>query len=67
MSGLLLAAAMTGATLADVYQWTQRRGHERALAALAEYGNPAAARGGPRAHGREPRPPRASGPRSPGR
>ena len=40
MSGLLLAAAMTGATLADVYQWTQRRGHERALAALAEYGNP---------------------------
>ena len=40
MSGLLLAAAMTGATLADVYQWTQRRGHERALAALAEHGNP---------------------------
>ena len=40
MSGLLLAAARTGATLADVYQWTQRRGHERALAALAEYGNP---------------------------
>ena len=40
MSGLLLAAAMTGATLADVYQWTQRRGHERALAVLAERGNP---------------------------
>jgi hypothetical protein len=40
MSGLLLAAARTGATLADVYQWTQRRAHERALAALAEYGNP---------------------------
>jgi len=40
MSGLLLAAAMTGATLADVYQWTQRRGQERALAALAEHGNP---------------------------
>ena len=40
MSGLLLAAAMTGAALGDVYQWTQRRGHERALAALAEYGNP---------------------------
>ena len=40
MSGLLLAAAMTGATLADVYQWTQRRSHERALAALAEHGNP---------------------------
>jgi len=40
MSGLLLAAAMTGATLAEVYQWTQRRGHERALAALAEHGNP---------------------------
>ena len=40
MSGLLLAASMTGATLADVYQWTQRRGHERALAVLAERGNP---------------------------
>jgi hypothetical protein len=40
MSGLLLAAAMTGATLADVYQWCQRRGHERALAALAAHGNP---------------------------
>ena len=40
MSGLLLAAAMTGATLAEVYQWTQRRGHERALAALAGHGNP---------------------------
>jgi type IV secretion system protein VirD4 len=40
MSGLLLAAAMTGATLADVYQWTQRRSHERPLAALAEHGNP---------------------------
>ena len=40
MSGLLLASAMTDASLADVYQWTQRRGHERALAALAEYGNP---------------------------
>ncbi len=40
MSGLLLAADMTGASLADVYQWTQRRGHERALAALAELGNP---------------------------
>jgi type IV secretion system protein VirD4 len=40
MSGLLLAAAMTGATLAEVYQWTQRRGHERVLAALAEHGNP---------------------------
>jgi type IV secretion system protein VirD4 len=40
MSGLLLAAAMSGATLADLYQWTQKRGHERALAALAEHGNP---------------------------
>jgi type IV secretory pathway TraG/TraD family ATPase VirD4 len=40
MSGLLLAAARTGATLADVYQWTQRRGHERVLATLADYGNP---------------------------
>ncbi len=40
LAGLLLAAAMTGATLAEVYQWTQRRGHERALAALAEFGNP---------------------------
>jgi len=37
MSGLLLAAAMTGAALADVYQWTQRHGHERALAG---HGNP---------------------------
>ena len=40
MSGLLLAAARTGATLAEVYQWTQRRGHENALAALARHGNP---------------------------
>ena len=40
MSGLLLAAAMSGATLADLYQWTQKRGHERALTALAEHGNP---------------------------
>ena len=40
MSGLLLAAAKTGATLAEVYQWVQRRGHELALAALASHGNP---------------------------
>ncbi len=40
LSGLLLAASMTGASLADVYTWTQRRGHERALAALAAHGNP---------------------------
>jgi type IV secretion system protein VirD4 len=40
LSGLLLAAAMTNATLADVYTWVQRRGHERALAALAEHRNP---------------------------
>ena len=40
MSGLLLAAAKTGATLAEVYQWVQRRGHEAALAALAGHGNP---------------------------
>ena len=39
MSGLLLAASMTGASLADVYQWVNRRGDERALAALAEHGN----------------------------
>jgi hypothetical protein len=39
MSGLLLAAAKTGATLAEVYQWVQRRGHERALAVLAAHGN----------------------------
>jgi hypothetical protein len=39
MSGLLLAAAKTGATLAEVYQWVQRRGQERALAVLAEHGN----------------------------
>lgn len=39
MSGLLLAAARTGATVAEVYQWTQRRGHERALAVLAGHGN----------------------------
>jgi type IV secretion system protein VirD4 len=40
MSGLLLAAAKTGADLAEVYQWVQRRGHERALAVLAGHGNP---------------------------
>jgi type IV secretion system protein VirD4 len=40
MSGLLLAAAKTGATLAEVYSWVQRRGHEAALAALAGHGNP---------------------------
>jgi type IV secretion system protein VirD4 len=40
MSGLLLAAAKTGATLAEVYSWVQRRGHETALAALAGHGNP---------------------------
>ena len=39
MAGLLLAAAKTGATLAEVYQWVQRRGHERALEVLAEHGN----------------------------
>jgi type IV secretion system protein VirD4 len=39
MSGLLLAAAKCGATLADVYQWVERCGHERALAVLAEHGN----------------------------
>jgi len=39
MSGLLLAAAKTGATLAEVYSWVQRRGQERALAVLAEHGN----------------------------
>ncbi|HEY1320202.1 MAG TPA: type IV secretion system DNA-binding domain-containing protein, partial [Streptosporangiaceae bacterium] len=39
MSGLLLAAAKTGGTLADVYQWAQRRGHERVLAVLAGHGN----------------------------
>jgi hypothetical protein len=40
MSGLLLAAAKTGAPLAEVYQWVQRRGHDRALAVLAGHGNP---------------------------
>jgi type IV secretory pathway TraG/TraD family ATPase VirD4 len=40
MSGLLLAAAKTGATLAEVYSWVQRRGAEVALAALAGHGNP---------------------------
>ena len=39
MSGLLLAAAKTGAGLATVYQWVQRRGHESALAVLAAHGN----------------------------
>jgi type IV secretion system protein VirD4 len=39
LSGLLLAAAGMGADLAEVYRWAQRRGHERALAALAAYGN----------------------------
>ena len=39
MSGLLLAAARTGATLAEVYQWVNRRGHESALAELAAHGN----------------------------
>ena len=40
MSGLLLAAAKTGATVAEVYQWVQRRGHDHALAVLAGHGNP---------------------------
>jgi type IV secretion system protein VirD4 len=40
MSGLLLAAAKTGAALAEVYSWVNRRGHEAALAALAGHGNP---------------------------
>jgi hypothetical protein len=39
MSGLLLAAAKTGANLAEVYQWVQRRGQECALQALAGHGN----------------------------
>ena len=39
LAALLLAAARTGATLADVYRWVNRRGHERALEALAAYGN----------------------------
>ena len=39
MSGLLLAAAKTGASVAEVYEWVQRRGYERTLAALADHGN----------------------------
>jgi type IV secretion system protein VirD4 len=39
MSGLLLAASKTGASVAEVYEWVQRRGYERALAVLAEHGN----------------------------
>jgi hypothetical protein len=40
MSGLLLAASMSGSPVAEVYRWASRRGHERALAILAEHGNP---------------------------
>jgi hypothetical protein len=40
MSGLLLAASMSGSPVTEVYRWASRRGHERALAALAEHGNP---------------------------
>jgi len=40
MSGLLLAAAMTGATMDDGYQWTQRRGQERACRGWRKHGNP---------------------------
>ena len=54
MSGLLLAAAKTGATLAEVYQWVQRRGHEVALAALAGHGNPQLHAVGPLADGGQP-------------
>jgi type IV secretion system protein VirD4 len=39
LAGLLLAAARTGADLAEVYRWSQRWGHERALAALGTCGN----------------------------
>lgn len=39
LAGLLIAAAHTGASLADVYAWVNQRGHEQALAALARFGN----------------------------
>jgi type IV secretion system protein VirD4 len=40
LAGLLLAASVTGATIADVFRWVQLEGHQSALKALAEHGTP---------------------------
>jgi type IV secretion system protein VirD4 len=40
LGGLLFAAAVTGATITDVFRWVQREGHEAALRILAEHGTP---------------------------
>jgi type IV secretion system protein VirD4 len=40
LAGLLHAAALTGATISDVFRWVQLDDHQTALKALAEMGTP---------------------------
>lgn len=40
LTGLLFAAAVSGATVADVFRWVQLDGHQQALKTLAEHGTP---------------------------
>lgn len=40
LAGLLFAAAVSGATITDVFRWVQLDGHQKALQALAGHGTP---------------------------
>jgi hypothetical protein len=40
LAGLLFAAAVSGATITDVFRWVQLDGHQAAINALARYGTP---------------------------
>ena len=40
LAGLLFAAAVSGASITDVFRWVQLDGHQAAIEALAEYGTP---------------------------
>ena len=40
LAGLLFAAAVSGATITDVFRWVQLDGHQAAIEALAEHGTP---------------------------
>ncbi|HEY1700982.1 MAG TPA: TraM recognition domain-containing protein [Trebonia sp.] len=40
LAGLLFAGAITGSTIADVFRWVQRDGHDLPLKAIAQAGTP---------------------------
>jgi type IV secretion system protein VirD4 len=40
LAGLLFAASVIGATIADVFRWVQLDGHQHAIAALSQHGTP---------------------------